>query len=90
MRECSASSSGVPNLPEEQCRLCPARVLGDAGQLFGHTVNELVPPEAQVHLLNAQRELLLAVKATLDHHLKTQQSVKTAPRRRRPVRVEIE
>ena len=65
-------------------------MLGDAGQLLGTTVNELVPPEAQVHLLNAQRELLLAVKATVDHHLKTQQAEKTSPKRRRPVRVELE
>jgi hypothetical protein len=84
------SSSGVPNLSDEQCKLCPARMLGDAGQLLGSTVNDLVPPEAQIHLLNAQRELLLAVKATVDHHLKTQQSEQTSRQRRRPVRVELE
>jgi hypothetical protein len=65
-------------------------VLGDAGQLFGTTVNELVPPEAQVHLLNAQRELLLAVKATVDHHLRAEEDRDQRRRRRRPVKVDLD
>ena len=65
-------------------------MLGDAGQLLGTTVNELVPPEAQVHLLNAQRELLLAVKATVDHHLRAEEDRDQRRRRRRPVKVELE
>jgi hypothetical protein len=50
----------------------------------------MVPPEAQVHLLNAQRELLLAIKATAEHHLRTKEQAEAARRRRRPVRVELE
>jgi len=60
------------------------------GQRLNSAVKDVVPPEAHEHLLNAQRELLLAVKATVDHHLKTQQSEQTSRQRRRPVRVELE
>ena len=69
--------------------MCPARVLGDAGQLLGTALNELVPPEAQVHLLNAQREMLLAMSLTLDHHLRHARA-QDSKRRRRPAKVEIE
>lgn len=71
--------------------MCPARVLGDAGHLLGSAMNDMVPPEAQVHLLNAQRELVLALTVTLDHHIRRQQAQSgDAARRRRPAKVEIE
>jgi hypothetical protein len=69
--------------------MCPCRLLGEAGQLMGSTVNELLPPDAQIHLLNAQRELLLAVKVTVEHHRRHREAADAAERRR-PVRVEIE
>jgi hypothetical protein len=69
--------------------MCPCRLLGDAGHLMGSTVNELLPPDAQIHLLNAQRELLLALKVTVEHHMRHRESADGAARRR-PVRVEIE
>jgi hypothetical protein len=69
--------------------MCPARALGDAGQLLGTAVNELVPPEAQAHLLNAQREMLLALSLTLEHHLRHVRA-QEAGQRRRPAKVEIE
>ena len=69
--------------------MCPCRLLGDAGQLMGSTVNELLPPDAQIHLLNAQRELLLAVKVTVEHHRRHREAADAAARRR-PVRVEVE
>ena len=56
---------------------------------MGSTVNELLPPDAQIHLLNAQRELLLAVKATVEHHRRHREAADAAARRR-PVRVEVE
>jgi hypothetical protein len=31
-------------------------------------VEELLPPEARIHLIRAQRELLLAAIAALEHH----------------------
>jgi len=56
---------------------------------MGSTVNELLPPDAQIHLLNAQRELLLAVKVTVEHHRRCRENADRAARRR-PVRVEVE
>ncbi len=44
--------------------LFPGRIFEEAGHLF----SEIVPPEAQKHLLNAQRELLLAVAITIEHN----------------------
>jgi hypothetical protein len=57
---------------------------------MGSTVNELLPPDAQIHLLNAQRELLLAVRLTIEHHRRQRADEDGAPARRRPVRVEVE
>jgi hypothetical protein len=70
--------------------MCPCRLLGDAGHLMGSTVNELLPPDAQIHLLNAQRELLIAVKLTIEHHRRQRASADGGGPRRRPVRVEVE
>jgi|GraSoiStandDraft_30_1057271.scaffolds.fasta_scaffold2287771_2 hypothetical protein len=70
--------------------MCPCRLLGDAGHLMGSTVNELLPPDAQIHLLNAQRELLIAVKLTIEHHRRQRAAADGGGARRRPVRVEVE
>lgn len=74
----------------EQCRACPGRLAADAASLLGSTVNELLPPEAQVHLWNAQKELLLALTITLDHHMRTRRDGAQRRESRRPVRVELE
>ena len=58
--------------------------------MLGSTATELLPPEAQVHLLNAQRELLLALKATLEHHTGQARTGSRPARRRRPVKVDLE
>jgi len=67
-------------------------LLGEAGQLLGPAVDDIIPHEAQVHLFNAQRELLLAVKLTIEHHTRSQQAAERRARRqrRRPVRVDLE
>jgi len=57
----------------EACRACPARLVDDAAKLVGSSLNDLVPPEAQRHLLIAQRELLLAIAATIEHHARSAQ-----------------
>ena len=49
-------------------RACAARFVDDATRILGTSLGDLVPPEAQRHLLNAQRELLLAVAAMIEHH----------------------
>lgn len=46
----------------------PSRLLGDVARLLATSVGEVVPPGAQLHLLNAQRELLLGVAAIIEHN----------------------
>jgi hypothetical protein len=72
--------------------LCPGKFAADAAQLAGAAFNELIPPEAQIHLINAQRELFLALKVTIEHHAQHAQSEERRARReaRRPVKVELE
>ncbi len=72
--------------------MCPGRFASEAAQLAGSAFGELVPPEAQVHLLNAQRELFMALKVTIEHHARREQADERAARResRRPVKVELE
>jgi hypothetical protein len=78
-----------------------SRLVDEASRLFGTSFSDLVPPDAQRHLLIAQRELLLALAAIIEHH--TQQTETTEPktrgrkrarsgseRSRRPSRVELE
>jgi len=88
----------------EPCRICPTRLVDEASRMLGTSFGELVPPEAQRHLLIAQRELLLALAAMIEHH--TQQPASTESpespsrgrkrsaggtrRSRRPSRVELE
>ena len=85
----------------EACRACPTRLVDEASRILGTSFGDLVPPEAQRHLLIAQRELLLALAAMIEHH--TQQPATTASpapgrkrtrsgteRSRRPSRVELE
>lgn len=86
-------------------RLDPAKLVDDATRLLGSSLGDLIPPVAQRHLLNAQRELLLAVAALIEHHMSPDES--EAPeegtkgrggkrtragtgRSRRPARVELE
>lgn len=72
--------------------MCPGRIASEAAQLAGTAFSELIPPEAQVHLVNAQRELFLAVKATIEHHAQHAQTEERRARReaRRPVKIELE
>ena len=83
-----------------QCQLCPARLAQSATQLLGTGFSEIVPPEAQKHLLNAQRELLLAAMVTIEHNTsrgtrapaprgRTRKAA-AAKRTRQPSRVEID
>jgi len=52
----------------DACRVCPARLAEEAGHVLGMTLSDVVPPDAQAHLLNAQRELLLALIITVEHN----------------------
>jgi len=72
--------------------MCPGRIAGEAAQLAGAAFSELIPPEAQTHLIKAQAELFLALKVTLEHHARHVQSEERRTRReaRRPVKIELE
>jgi hypothetical protein len=85
----------------EPCRICPTRLVDEASRMLGTSFGELVPPEAQRHLLIAQRELLLALAAMIDHHTRQPASTESPARgrkrsaggtgrSRRPSRVELE
>jgi hypothetical protein len=45
-----------------------AHTIQDAVHLISKSLNEVVPPEAQVHFLNAQRELLLGLVLCIEHN----------------------
>jgi len=85
----------------EPCRICPTRLVDEASRMLGTSFGELVPPEAQRHLLIAQRELLLALAAMIEHHTRQPASTESpsrgrkrsrggTERSRRPSRVELE
>ena len=86
----------------EACRVCPSRLVEEASKILGTSFSDIVPPEAQRHLLIAQRELLLAVAAMIEHHTQQQPESTEPPTRgrrrsrsgtersRRPSRVELE
>ena len=48
--------------------LSPTRIAEEAIKLLATSINEVVPPDAQLHLLAAQRELLLAVAVIVEHN----------------------
>jgi hypothetical protein len=77
------------------------RLVDEASRLLGTSFSDIVPPEAQRHLLIAQRELLLALAAVIDHHTQEQEPTESPSsgrrrsrsgtgRSRRPSRVELE
>jgi hypothetical protein len=68
------------------------------GQKLGSAMKDVMPPEAQTHLLNAQRELLTALFLIYEHQVgarrpepSTRKRTRTrSPRRPRVQRIEIE
>ncbi|MGD0832865.1 MAG: hypothetical protein ABSA40_00380 [Candidatus Dormibacteria bacterium] len=56
------------------------RLLAEAA----HLVGEVIPPEAQRHFLNAQRELILGLTAVIEHN--GQRASRTPAKRRTPAR----
>lgn len=63
------------------------RIFEEAARAIAHSFSEVVPPEAQAHLIAAQRELLLAVVATVEHNsTRTVRSPRAKPRNKRPTK----
>ena len=50
-------------------RVFPTGLVEDALRGVAGAVKEVVPIDAQLHLLAAQRELVLAVAALIEHHV---------------------
>lgn len=46
----------------------PGKIVADVMKLLANALGEIVPPDAQLHLLNAQRELLLALAVIIEHN----------------------
>lgn len=55
----------------------------EMGERLGSVVRDVIPPDAQHHLLNAQRELLTALVLIYEHQAGSR---RTATRRRSPAR----
>jgi hypothetical protein len=66
-------------------------LVNELGQRVSHLVSDMVPPAAQVHLLNAQRELITALMMIYEHRVtagpggrsRTGAAARRAPARRR-------
>jgi hypothetical protein len=66
--------------------------VNELGTRIGHLLSDMVPPAAQVHLLNAQRELITALMLIYEHRVTaapgrrgaTPAGARRAPARRRP------
>jgi len=65
-------------------------LLEDALRLVGSTISDVVPPEAQVHLLNAQRELLLAIAVIIEHNRSRATGSTRTRSKRTPSRVQLD
>jgi hypothetical protein len=69
-------------------------LIGELGSRVGQVLGDMVPPSAQVHLLNAQRELITALVLIYEHRVTVgaagsspgRSSAKRAPARRKPAR----
>lgn len=74
-----------------------SRVVGDVVHLLAVSIGEFVPPDAQLHLINAQHELLLALAIIIEHNRtrtpRRPRGGRRAPAEtppRRPSRVELD
>ena len=61
-------------------------LVNELGSRVGHLVSDMVPPAAQVHLLNAQRELITALMLIYENRVAPTPSTRRArtvrPKRR--------
>ena len=69
-------------------------LISELGSRVGQVLGDMVPPSAQVHLLNAQRELITALVLIYEHRVtvgaagssRGRSGAKRAPARRKPAR----
>jgi hypothetical protein len=64
--------------------------VNELGSRVGHLLSDMVPPAAQVHLMNAQRELITALMLIYEHRVTStpggRRSTPAAGSRRAPAR----
>ena len=60
-------------------------LINELGSRVGHALSDMVPPAAQVHLLNAQRELITALMLIYENRVSAAPTI-TRARRARPRR----
>ena len=53
-------------------------LINELGSRVGNVLSDMVPPAAQVHLLNAQRELVTALMLIYEHRVTTPSGVRTS------------
>ena len=58
-------------------------LVNELGSRVGHVLSDMVPPAAQVHLMNAQRELITALMLIYENRVAPEPP---SSRRARPVR----
>ncbi|MFN2568553.1 MAG: hypothetical protein ABR564_03005 [Candidatus Dormibacteria bacterium] len=71
----------------------PDSLIGQAARRLATTVADVVPADAVLHLVNAQREILLAVSTVVSHNISRSQDPPTrraAARGRKPSRVDLD
>ena len=56
-------------------------LINELGSRVGHIVSDMVPPAAQVHLLNAQRELITALMLIYENRVASPQAPRGRVRR---------
>ncbi len=69
-------------------------LVSELGTRVGQVLGDMIPPSAQVHLLNAQRELITALVLIYEHRVtvgasggtRARSAGKRAPARQRPAR----
>ena len=66
-------------------------LINELGSRVGHLVSDMVPPAAQVHLLNAQRELITALMLIYENRVtspggRPRSAARTTAARRTPAR----
>ena len=57
-------------------------LVNELGSRVGHVVSDMVPPAAQVHLLNAQRELITALMLIYENRVAPEPAARRARRAR--------
>ncbi len=57
-------------------------LINELGSRVGHLLSDMVPPAAQVHLLNAQRELITALMLIYENRVAPEPAARRARRAR--------